>query len=132
MVEGHSGDDPRGTSRGGAAGGPDEAALADRLQRLGASLEARTAAAEPKDSRGRTPGFAKAVKVASEFVAGIAVGVGIGWLIDRVAGTAPWGLIIFLFLGFAAGVLNVLRSEGMVADAAYRRPPEKKDGGSSS
>ena len=132
MVQGHSGEDPRGTSGGDAAGAPDEAALAERLQRLGASLEARTAAAEPKDSPGGKPGFAKAVKVASEFVAGVAVGVGIGWLVDRAAGTAPWGLIVFLLLGFAAGVLNVLRSEGLVADAAYRKPPENGDTGSSS
>ena len=33
-----------------------------------------------------------------------------------MAGTSPWGLIIFLLLGFVAGVLNVLRSAGLVAE----------------
>ena len=57
-----------------------------------------------------------------------AVGVGIGWAIDRWAGTSPWGLIVFLLLGFAAAVLNVLRSAGMVAEQGSKLPP--KDGGS--
>lgn len=64
-------------------------------------------------------GFGQALKLSSEFIAGIAVGVGLGWLIDRIAGTSPWGLIIFLLLGFAAGVLNVLRSVGVVAEAGF-------------
>jgi hypothetical protein len=45
----------------------------------------------------------------------------IGWLIDKVAGTGPWGLIIFLMLGFAAGILNVLRSAGLIAVAKSER-----------
>ena len=36
--------------------------------------------------------------------------------IDRAIGTTPWGLIIFLLLGFCAGILSVLRSAGMVAE----------------
>jgi ATP synthase protein I len=39
-------------------------------------------------------------------------GAGIGWLIDRALGISPWGLTAFLLLGFAAGVLNVMRSAG--------------------
>ena len=62
------------------------------------------------------------MKLSSEFIAGIAVGAGLGWVIDRLAGTSPWGLIVFLLLGFGAGVLNVLRSAGMVAEAGLRAP----------
>jgi ATP synthase protein I len=46
------------------------------------------------------------------------VGAGIGWLIDRWLGISPWGLIVFLLLGFAAGVLNVMRSAGLVSGTA--------------
>lgn len=38
-----------------------------------------------------------AIKLSSEFVAAILVGVGIGWVLDYWAGTSPWGLIVFLF-----------------------------------
>jgi ATP synthase protein I len=61
-------------------------------------------------------GFAQALRLSSEFIAGVLVGAGIGWLIDNLAGTSPWGLIVFLLLGFVAGVLNVLRSAGLVAE----------------
>ena len=46
------------------------------------------------------------------------VGAGLGWLIDRWLGISPWGLIVFLLLGFAAGVLNVMRTAGVVAAPA--------------
>lgn len=68
-----------------------------------------------------------ALRLSSEFIAGIVVGVAIGWVIDRAAGTSPWGLIVFLMLGFGAGVLNILRSAGMVAEQSLK-PPPKGDG----
>ncbi|WP_333822043.1 AtpZ/AtpI family protein [Pinisolibacter sp.] len=97
-----------------------EARLQQRLERLGESLEAHRAAEEAANRRGKSSGFAQATKVASEFVAGVIVGAGIGWGIDKAAGTTPWALIVFLLLGFAAGVLNVLRAEGKVAEAGAR------------
>ena len=42
------------------------------------------------------------------------VGAVIGWLLDRWLGISPWGMIVFLLLGFAAGVLNVMRAAGVV------------------
>jgi ATP synthase protein I len=45
-------------------------------------------------------------------VVGVLVGAGIGWTLDRVLGISPWGLIVFLLLGFAAGVANVVRAAG--------------------
>jgi ATP synthase protein I len=44
----------------------------------------------------------------------VLVGAGVGWLIDRLLGISPWGFIVFLLLGFVAGVLNVMRSAGVV------------------
>ena len=98
----------------------DEALLTRRLERLGESLEAHRAAEEAANRKGKPSGFAQATKVASEFVAGVIVGAGIGWAIDKAAGTTPWALIVFLLLGFGAGVLNVLRVEGVVAEAGAR------------
>ncbi len=97
---------------------PDEAGLSERMDRLGRSL-AEKRAAEKAARRGRksdATGFAQALRLSTEFVAGILVGGGLGWLIDSVLGTSPFGLIVFLLLGFVAGVLNVLRSAGLVAD----------------
>ena len=40
----------------------------------------------------------------------LSVGAGIGWLIDRWLGVSPWGLIVFVLLGFVAGVRNIMRA----------------------
>ena len=56
-----------------------------------------------------------ALRLGADFVAGVVVGAAIGWGIDALAGTSPWGLAVFLILGFAAGVLSVMRSAGLVA-----------------
>ena len=107
------------------AGGND---LEARSRALEDALKARRPAAvgsEDKPATGNMTGIGQAMKLSSEFIAGVAVGAGIGWLIDRMAGTSPWGLIIFLLLGFLAGVLNVLRSAGVVAEPA--RGPGRND-----
>jgi len=105
----------------------DEAALSARLQRLGEGLgQARERVGTPsEDDAGRdrataASGYAKGFRLSSELVAGVLVGAGLGWLIDRLLGISPWGLIVFLLLGFAAGVLNVMRSAGVVADPGDR------------
>ncbi|MGF7156873.1 AtpZ/AtpI family protein [Bartonella heixiaziensis] len=58
---------------------------------------------------------ARAVKLSSEFLASIIVGVVLGLGFDKLVGSLPWGLVFFLFLGFAAGVLSILRSVGYIA-----------------
>jgi ATP synthase protein I len=64
--------------------------------------------------------------MSAEFVAGVLVGAAIGWLIDRWLKTSPWGLIVFLLLGFAAGVLNVVRAAGVVAQNTLDPPASKE------
>ena len=55
-----------------------------------------------------------ALRLGADFVAGVVVGVALGWGVDRLFGTRPWGLVVFVLLGFAAGLLTVLRSAGLV------------------
>jgi len=97
----------------------DEAALSARLQRLGEGLgQARGRAGPPSDGPGSdrataASGYARGFRLSSELVGVVLVGAGLGWLIDRLLGISPWGFIVFLLLGFAAGVLNVMRSAGV-------------------
>jgi ATP synthase protein I len=108
-----------------------EAALSARLQRLNEGLgQARGAAGPPSDGSGAqraatASGYAKGFRLSSELVAGVVVGAGIGWLIDRGLGVSPWGLIVFLLLGFAAGVLNVMRSAGLIGGSALDESPRQ-------
>lgn len=76
---------------------------------------------------GIASGYAAALRLSSEFIAGILFGAAIGWVIDRFAGTSPLGLIVFLLLGFGAGILNILRSAGMVVERGLNGSGEDVD-----
>jgi ATP synthase protein I len=58
----------------------------------------------------RGSAMGQALKLATEMIAGVAVGGFIGWALDRWLGTTPILLVVFLILGAAAGILNVIRS----------------------
>ena len=51
-----------------------------------------------------------AFKLGTELVAAVAVGTIIGFILDSWFDTKPWLIIIFFFLGTAAGILNVIRT----------------------
>ena len=95
----------------------DEAALSARLRSLGDRLGSQRPTTPPTSreiGRVPTPRDSRADFVlCSELVAGVLVGAAIGWVIDRALGISPWGMIIFLLSGFAAGVLNVIRAAGI-------------------
>jgi ATP synthase protein I len=102
-----------------------------RRKSLDAALAARKTArhgGSGEQNTGGSAGYGQALKLSSEFIAGVLVGAGLGFLLDRFAGTAPWGMIIFLLLGFAAGVLNVLRSAGVVAQPENRTQTDGSSG----
>lgn len=53
----------------------------------------------------------KAFRAGTDLVAALAVGIFLGYWVDQWLGSKPWGLIFFVFLGFAAGFLNIYRSQ---------------------
>lgn len=78
-------------------------------------------------------GFGAAYRIGIEMVAGVIVGLILGIPLDEYFGTKPLFLIIFLILGFAAGLLNVFRGlKSMNADLqdaqkGDKRPPESRN-----
>ncbi|MCM2291303.1 AtpZ/AtpI family protein [Allorhizobium sp. BGMRC 0089] len=111
----------------------DEKDLERRRSELGAKLAERQAQksrdmAKEKQGEVSRKGYAEAMKLASEFFSAVFVGGVLGYMLDRFAGTSPWGLVVLLLLGFCAGVLNVLRSVGAVAPVASsnRRDEDNK------
>jgi ATP synthase protein I len=100
-----------------------EAALSARFQRLGKRLgdlsHSRPSDSQQGERQGSDPSaIARGFRLSTELVAGVLVGTGIGWLLDWWLGISPWGMIVFVLLGFAAGVLNVMRAAGVM-------PPSK-------
>ena len=62
------------------------------------------------DSEKRGSFMGNAFKLGTELVASVAVGTIIGFILDSWFDTKPWLIIIFFFLGAAAGMLNVIRT----------------------
>ena len=62
------------------------------------------------DSENRASFMGNAFKLGTELVAAVAVGTIIGFILDGWFDTKPWLIIIFFFLGAAAGMLNVIRA----------------------
>jgi ATP synthase protein I len=69
-------------------------------------------------------GLGLAFRIGTELVSALVVGVGIGWLLDRWLGTAPWFLVVFLFLGAGAGIMNVYRTVNRLGLAVGYRNQE--------
>ena len=62
------------------------------------------------ESEKRGSFMGNALKLGTELVAAVAVGTIIGFILDGWFDTKPWLIIIFFFLGTAAGILNVIRT----------------------
>ena len=102
----------------------DEAALSARLGSLdhrlseirdNRKLRTDQSGTESGDTAARTSAMALGFRLSSELVAGVVVGAAIGWGVDRWLSTTPFGLMVFLLLGFTAGVVNVVRSAGVAS-----------------
>lgn len=104
--------------------------LSERRAQLNRKLDDQRTAEETArlKSQGNSTGYGQAAKLSSEFIAGVLVGAVIGWVFDQWLGTGPFGLIVFLLLGFAAGVLNLLRSAGYVSEPGEGLRKAKKRG----
>jgi ATP synthase protein I len=104
-------------------GSADEADLSARLKSLDARISQASAHRAESEPRARqtsdSSALGQAFRLSAEFVAGVAAGGILGWLVDRFFGTSPWGLIVCLILGFCAGMLNLMRAAGMVKPARH-------------
>jgi ATP synthase protein I len=99
---------------------PDTSALAERIRK--AQEERKAAQGGGASSRqSDMSALARGLRIGTEFVAAILVGTGIGYVIDQVAGTGPWAMLVLFMLGFAAGILNVTR---VVAELSAPKTPE--------
>src|ERR1700710_544188 len=122
-------DGANGSGNGSRDKSSDEAALSARLgsldQRLSEMRDSRKIGTDPSGSeqdtaQAKASAMAIGLRLSSELVAGVLVGAGLGWGFDRLLSTSPWGLIVFLLLGFTAGVINVMRAAGVMAKQSER------------
>ena len=74
------------------------------LEALEAKISAlKEATSTPKAAEPATA-EREAIRIVSDFVAAAIVGIGLGYGFDVWQGTSPWGVVIGLMVGSAAGV----------------------------
>jgi ATP synthase protein I len=92
------------------------------------ALEARLKAAREREEERNRPqvqgvdaDYRMGNRVLADLLGGIFGGFVIGWVIDRFAGTAPWGLLVMLFLGIIVAFRNIIRA----ANVRPKDPPSE-------
>ena len=102
--------------------------LEERLDRARRGREREASGSSPHGGSGIAGGaLGLALRFGTELVVAIVVATAIGWALDSWLGTRPWAMIVFFFLGVAAGMMNVWRAvTGMGMAVGYRRPPEER------
>lgn len=98
--------------------------LDQRLDRLQQAEAKRTAKRQPDAS------YQSGQLVLSQLI-GCPLGGGIiGWLLDRWFGTRPWLMLVWLFLGFAVGIYNVIRISNAAQSKAQKPASGEHEQGS--
>ena len=110
---------PKPENQGDTPKASGDAELSARLQQLEQRLgEVRDGKSEIRikhqAARADNSGLAKAFRLSAEFVSGPVAGGLIGWGVDTLLHSKPWGMIAFVMLGFLAGIYNVMRASGFL------------------
>ena len=96
----------------------DPPSLEDLSRRIDAARGERQTPERQARSEGADMG--RGMRVASELLAALLVGAGLGWGFDAMFATKPWALLAGTGLGFAAGMLNTMRAlEEIDRDASH-------------
>ena len=64
----------------------------------------------PSNKDDEKSSFGKAFQLSTELVSAVLVATIIGFILDNWFDTKPWLIILFFFIGVAAGIINVIRS----------------------
>ena len=90
---------------------PEDDARREALKRLderAATLEARTQ--RPEATHAGEQAVSQAYRIIAELLGGVLVGLAAGFIVDRILGTTPWGLIGGVLLGFALSIWMARRT----------------------
>lgn len=103
----------------------------ERLRALEERIEKARGAQAPKASRGEEH-FSQANmawRMVIELVAGLLIGLGIGYGLDKLLGTTPLFLVLFIGFGFAAGVKTMMRSANEIGKKHAAEAAEVENAG---
>ena len=101
---------------------PDGLPRDEALKRFDARYDA-LAASQQRGSKvhDMESGAGAGYRLIGELIGGVLTGLGLGWGVDRFAGTAPWGLIGGMLIGTGAAIFMVVRSAGRMSGAMVKQ-----------
>ena len=105
---------------------PNDKAFQSLDARLGA-FEAKKAAEKPvraENEKSSQDGYRRL----ADLIGGVLVGLGFGWLLDRFAHTAPWGMVGGLLIGMGASIFGVVRKAMQMSAQASAEAPKGQAG----
>jgi len=83
----------------------------EAMNRLGEELQAFEAGrARSASSWKANRGIGEGYRLLAQLIGGVLGGVGLGWFVDQLAHTSPWGMVVGLFAGAGLSVYAVARS----------------------
>ena len=85
-----------------------------------AAFEARKAAEAPvraEHEKSSQDGY----RLLADLIGGVLAGLGLGWAIDRYAGTEPWGMVGGLLIGMGFSIYLVVRKATKLSAQASSR-----------
>jgi ATP synthase protein I len=90
----------------------------EALKRLDERLDALAAQQKRKPLRFDHGDSGAGYRLIGELIGGVLGGLGLGWLVDQLAGTSPWGMIVGVLVGTGLAVFTIARSAGRMSSAA--------------
>lgn len=82
---------------------------------------------EVKEQNQHNQAMSNAYKYATELLAGFGIGAVMGWSLDKWLDTKPLFMIVFIFVGAAAGIFNVVKSSNRDYEAQLKAEKDAKN-----
>ncbi len=95
-----------------------EVTISDDLEEFEAKLRAAREDKSGHRSGKSHQGSASGLRHGMEFIGGVLAGALLGWFVDRLFDSAPFGLVVFMLLGFVSGLRSAIRSAKRAAQDA--------------
>ncbi len=99
----------------------------DKLKAFDEKLKQAKTPKEVKEKSAHNQAMNKAYQYAIELFAGFVIGAIMGWSLDEWLGTKPLFLIVFIFIGAAAGIFNVIKSSNRDYEAQLKADKDNKN-----
>jgi ATP synthase protein I len=93
----------------------------EALHRLGEELQAFEAGRARTASHQAARTMGEGYRLLAELIGGVLGGVGLGWLVDRIAHTSPWGLAVGVSLGAGVSVYLAARTAARMGRQALEK-----------